>query len=83
MRSVARFSAVAINPGARVAGDAVAGPPVGGHGEGLLRGLLGEVEVAQEAGQAGQDAAPLLTEDLLQSRRYQYTSDGRISTAPP
>ena len=28
------------------------------------------------------DAAPLLAEDLFK-RRYQYTSEGRISTAPP
>jgi hypothetical protein len=69
-------------PGARVAGDAVAWPPVGGDGERLLRGFLGEVEVAEEADQAGQDAAPFLAEDLFE-RRYQYTSEGRISTAPP
>jgi hypothetical protein len=49
-------------PGARVAGDAVARPPVGGDGERLLRGFLGEVEVAEEADQGGQDATPLLTE---------------------
>ena len=28
------------------------------------------------------DAAPFLAEDLFE-RRYQYTSEGRISTAPP
>jgi hypothetical protein len=32
--------------------------------------------------QGGQDAAPFLAEDLFE-RRYQYTSEGRISTAPP
>jgi hypothetical protein len=69
-------------PGARVAGDAVAWPPVGGHGERLLRGFLGEVKVAEEADQGGQDAAPFLAEDLFECR-YQYTSEGRISTAPP
>jgi hypothetical protein len=53
-----------------------------GDGEGLLRGFLGEVEVAEEADQGGHDAAPLLAEDLIE-RRYQYTSEGRISTAPP
>ena len=62
-------------PGARVAGDAVAWPSLGGDGERLLRGFLGEVEVAEEADQGGQDAAPLLAEDLIE-RRYQYTSEG-------
>jgi hypothetical protein len=69
-------------PGARVAGDAVARPSVGGHGERVLGGFLGEVEVAEEADQGGQDAAPFLAEDLVE-RGYQYTSEGRISTAPP
>jgi hypothetical protein len=69
-------------PGARVAGGAVAWPSVGGQRERLLRGFLGEVEVAEEADQGGQDAAPLLAEDLFE-RRYQYTCEGRISTAPP
>src|SRR5215472_996019 len=36
-------------PGPRVAGDALAWPPVGGHRERLLRGFLGEVEAAEEA----------------------------------
>jgi hypothetical protein len=69
-------------PGARVAGQPVARPPVGGHRERVLGGFLGEVEVAEEADQSGQDAAPFLAEDLFE-RRYQYTSEGRISTAPP
>jgi hypothetical protein len=69
-------------PGARVAGHPVARPPLGGRRERLLRGLLGEVEVAEEADQGGQDAAPFRAEDLFE-RRYQYTSEGRISTAPP
>jgi hypothetical protein len=50
--------------------------------ERLLRGFLGKVKVAKEADQGGQDAASLLAEGLFE-RRYQYTSDGRISTAPP
>jgi hypothetical protein len=69
-------------PGARVTGHAVAWPSVGGHRERLLRGFLGEVKVTEEADQGGQDPAPFLAEDLLE-RRYQYTSEGRISTAPP
>ena len=65
-----------------MAGNAVAWPPVGSDGERLLRGFLGEIEVAEEADQGGQDAAPFLAEDAIE-RRYQYTSEGRISTAPP
>jgi hypothetical protein len=48
-----------------VSGDPVARPPVGGDGERLLGGFLGEIEVAEEADQGGQDAAPFLPEDLL------------------
>src|SRR5436190_16857387 len=83
MRSVARFRAVVISQvrgllGARrrVAIDRWRWrtPPGGG--------FLGEVDVAEEADQGGQDPAPLLAEDPIE-RRYQYTSEGRISTAPP
>jgi hypothetical protein len=45
-------------------------------------GLLGEVDIAEEADQVGQDAGPFLSEDAIEPR-YQYTSEGRISTAPP
>jgi hypothetical protein len=44
-------------------------------------GLGREGPVAADAVR-GQDAAPFLAEDLFE-RRYQYTSEGRISTAPP
>jgi hypothetical protein len=48
------------------------------------QGVLGEVEVAEDADQGGQGATPFLAEDLVE-RRYvsQYASEGRISTAPP
>jgi hypothetical protein len=36
--------------------------------ERFLRGLLGEVEVAEEADQAREDASPFLAEDLLEDR---------------
>ena len=55
-------------PGARVVGRPVARPALGGDRERLLRGFLGEVEVAEEADQAGEDAAPLVAEDLLEDR---------------
>ena len=59
----------------------VARPALGGGSEGLLRGLLGEVEIAEEADQAGEDAAPLVAEDLLEDG--QRSTSGRTSTAPP
>jgi hypothetical protein len=55
-------------PRAGSAGDAVARPPLGRNGERLLGGFLGEVEVAEEADQVGEDAAPLVAEDLVEDR---------------
>jgi hypothetical protein len=55
-------------PGARVGGRALAGPPLSGGSERLLSGLLGEVEVAEEADEAGEDAPPLVAEDLVEDR---------------
>jgi len=39
-----------------------------GYGKGLLGGFLGEVDVVDEADQAGEDTAPLVAEDLLENR---------------
>jgi hypothetical protein len=55
-------------PGARVRGCAVAGPALGGDRERFLSGFLGKVEVAEEADQAGEEAAPLVAEDPLEDR---------------
>jgi uncharacterized membrane protein len=43
-------------------------PALGRARERLLSGFLGEVEVAEEADQRREDAAPLLAEDLLDTR---------------
>jgi hypothetical protein len=40
-------------------------PPLGRDDERLLGGLLGEVDVAEEAGQRREDPAPLPPKDLL------------------
>ena len=54
---------------------------MGGDGERLLRGFLGQVEVAEEADQAGKDTAPFFAEDPVEDG---YCSlSGRTSTAPP
>jgi hypothetical protein len=55
-------------PGARVRRRPLAGPALGGDRERFLGGFLGEVEVAEEADQTGEDAAPLVAEDLLEDR---------------
>jgi hypothetical protein len=43
-------------------------PALGGDREGLLRGFLGEVEVAEEADERSEDAAPMVPERLLDDR---------------
>jgi hypothetical protein len=53
-------------PRARVGRRSFARPALGGNREGVLGGFLGEVEVAEEADQTGEDAAPLVPEDLLE-----------------
>jgi hypothetical protein len=53
-------------PRGRVGRRAVAGPALRGDRERLLRGFLGEVEVAEEADEGSEDAAPLLAEGLLE-----------------
>ena len=61
--------------------DPVARPALGGDGERVLRGLLGDVEVAEEADERRQDVAPVGAEGLLEDR---YRSAiGRTSIAPP
>ena len=65
MRSIARLRAVVTSQARGLAGVPVARPPLRGDRERLLRGFLGEVEVAEEADQGGEDASPLVAEDLL------------------
>jgi hypothetical protein len=55
-------------PGARVGRLAVARPALGRDRERLLSGLLGELEVTEEADQGGQYAAPFVAEDPLDQR---------------
>src|SRR6185437_6559612 len=68
-------------PCPRVGRHPVARPALGGDREGVLRGLLGEVEVAEEANEGRQDAAPLVAEDLLEDQ--DHSTIGRTSIAPP
>src|SRR5215217_7884710 len=68
-------------PRARVGRNPVALPPRRGDREGVLRGLLGEIEVAEEADQGREDATPLVAEDPLERSYHSLT--GRTSIAPP
>jgi hypothetical protein len=54
-------------PGTGVGGLALARPALGGDRKGLRRGLLGEVEVAEEADQRREDTPPLVAEDVLEN----------------
>jgi len=54
-------------PTARARRDAVARPALRRDRERLLGGLLGEVEVAEEADQGSEDTAPLLAEDPVEA----------------
>ena len=78
---MARLRAVVTSQAAGFVGHAVARPALRRDRERLLRGFLGEVEVAEEADQRSEDASPLLAEGLFEDR-YHSTS-GRTSIAPP
>src|SRR5206468_6064440 len=54
-------------PPARIGRRPLTRPALGRDREGLLGGFLGEIEVAEEADQARQDAAPLVAEDLVEN----------------
>ena len=68
-------------PGAWVGRRPVPGPALGRDRERLLRRFLGEIDVAEKADQAGEDAAPLVPKDLLEQRYL--STNGRTSMAPP
>ena len=81
MRLRARFRAVVNSHAPGLVGGSVEWPALGRDRERLLRGFLGEVEVAEEADERSEDATPLLAEGLLEDR-YRSTI-GRTSIAPP
>ena len=73
-----RIASDASSPG--IVSSSSAGPPVGRDRKRLLSGFLGEVEVAEEAAQAGEDTAH--SSRKTWSRIY-CSFSGRTSTAPP
>ena len=68
-------------PGAWIGWSPVAGPALGGDRERLLGGFLGELEVAEEADQVGENTSPVVAERLLEG--HYHSTIGRTSTAPP
>jgi hypothetical protein len=50
-----------------IGGLALARPALGGDRKGIRRGLLGELEVAEEADQRREDTPPLVAEDVLEN----------------
>ena len=78
---MARLRAVVTSQARGLVGSPVARPALGGDRERLLRGFLGEVEVAEEADQGREHAAPLVAEGLLEDRYHSMI--GRTSIAPP
>ena len=78
---MARLRAVVTSHARGWSGIAVAWPTFGGDRERLLRGFLGEVEVAEEADQGGEHAAPFVAEGLVEDRHHSMI--GRTSIAPP
>ena len=66
-------------PAGRVGRHAVARPAFDRDGERILKGVLGEVEIAEDADQGREDAVALVAEDALDHR----STSGRTSTEPP
>src|SRR5581483_541456 len=58
------------DPRARAGGDAVPGPSLERDGEGLLDGVLGQVEVAKRVRESGDRTSPLLAEDAGDRLRH-------------
>ena len=67
---MARLRAVVTSQARGLAGSSVTRPALRGDREGLLRGFLGEVEVAEEADQGSEDVSPLVAEGLLEDRYH-------------
>src|SRR5262249_8374827 len=68
-------------PGAGVVRRTVSPPAVRGDRERLLSGLLGKIEVTEEADQVGKDPTPLIAKDVAEL--LQRSTNGRTSTTPP
>src|SRR5215218_11013249 len=68
-------------PGAGAVRHSLDRPALECDGDGVLKGVLGEVEVAEDADQACENAPPLGAEDALEL--VQCSTTGLTSMAPP
>src|SRR5439155_14524847 len=68
-------------PCAGVVGYARPRPSLGCRRKRVMRGFLGEIEIAEEADQGREDPSPLVAEDVVEGRHR--STIGRTSTAPP
>ena len=68
-------------PRGGVVGRAVSWPALDGGRERVLEGVLGQLEIAEDADQGREDAAPLLADDSFEL--CQCSTTGRTSMAPP
>lgn len=74
------------DPRTRVRRHAVARPSLDRGREGILHSVLGEVEVAEDAGEDGdrtRTLVPVGTGDLLYEAPPEWSTIGRISIVPP
>ena len=84
IRSIARLRAVVTIQAPGVAGSPVARPALECRRERVLHGVLGELEVAEDAREDRDGTRPLLSEDALDVRAAcrRYCRIGRISIEP-
>ena len=80
MRSIARLRAVVTSHARGLAGGPSRGQRSAAIANASWVGLLREVEVAEEADQRCEHAAPLVAKDLVE---LYHSATGRTSTAPP
>jgi hypothetical protein len=78
---MARLRAVVTSQAPGFAGVPSRGQRSAAIAKALLRGFLGEIEVAEEADQRCENTSPLVAEDPVEDRYH--STIGRTSTAPP
>src|SRR5579859_4599469 len=66
-------------PAGGVGGNAALRPAFDRDRQRVLKCVLGEVEVAEDADQGGENARALVADDLLEKRPYAFTSASRMT----
>ena len=70
-------------PSTRICRDAFARPLRERHCEGILHGIFGEFEIADEPDQGGQHAATLVSEQQFNLIRHRTALAASIASIPP